>query len=222
MSRPPRIVVPGCPLHVILRGNNRRRLFSGDADVRRMLFFIGRALEECAGKCLLHALVIMTNHLHAILYPEDAPTLSNFVKRFSQRYAQTRNQARGGSGKLFEQRYVSIPILSERQLAVTTQYIEMNPVRAGLVDHPGDYPWSTYALHAGLPSAISPSLWTPSVWYESLGCDPHSRAAEYVAFMRECTRRGELPEDVDLVARAEALSQPTRRRFQRPDGTSAL
>jgi len=190
--------------------------------MRRLLFYLGRALEDCEGKCLVHALVVMMNHLHMILFPEDAPTMSNFVKRFSQRYAQTRNQERGATGKLFEQRYVSIPILDERQLAVTTAYIELNPVRAGIARTPDEYPWSTYALHADQPSVIAPSLWTPSAWYESLGPDPATRAAEYIAWVRDCEARGEQPAEVDLVHRAEAVSLRSRQRFERPNGRSAL
>jgi putative transposase len=222
MARPPRIVASGAPNHVILRGNNRRRLFSGVPDIRLLLFLLGLALEDCDGNCALHALCVMTNHLHLIATPRDPPSLSNFVKRFSQRYAQARNRACGATGKLFEQRYVSIPIADERQLAVTTAYIELNPVRAGMVDTPGEYPWSTYALHAGERSAISPSLWTPSTWYESLSLDPVVRATEYVEWMRWCIERDERPGDIDLIGKAEAHTVPARRRFQRPDGTSVL
>lgn len=205
----------------MLRGNNRRRLFSYPSDYRRFLWDLGLALR--LGQCLLHALALMKNHVHLILTPIDAAALAKLIQRTAQRYAQQRNALRETTGKLFEQRYLAKPILSERQLAVTTAYVELNPVRAGIVADPQDWPWSTYALHAGAPSVIAPSLWTPSPWYLSLGHDALERANAYAAWVREYRERGEAPEAVEKIAILEALSsQPYTRRLRRPNGSAAM
>jgi putative transposase len=202
-----------------MRGNNRRRLFSYPHEYRQFLFLLGLALAF--RDCTLQALVLMTNHIHLILTPFDEDALSRFVKRVAQRYAQTRNQRRLGSGRLFEERFFSDPLISTVELSIVTAYIELNPVRAGLVSRPEDYRWSTYALHAGLEtSEVSSSLWTPSSWYLSLDGDPDARAARYCAWVAECRAAGTRPTRTD--ARMLAVPPPgDRRRVERPNRKSA-
>src|SRR5947207_1436289 len=118
MPRRPRLVLPRVPHHVVLRGNNRRVLFSSKRDYEMFLFFLWRALER--GGCGLHAATLMSNHVHLLLTPADADALSGFVKSVAQRYAQLRNVKRDSSGKLFEERFFSRPVLTERQVAVVT------------------------------------------------------------------------------------------------------
>lgn len=147
------------------------------------------------------------------------------MKSVAQRYAQGRNLARCQSGRLFEERYFSTPILTERQLAVTTAYVELNPVRAGMVDDASRHRWSTFALHAGRPEAsqVPSGLWTPSEWYLSLGPDRGSRAEAYTNWLRAVHDRDERPERLSPKAAAvfsAAAADP--RRIERPDGTSAV
>src|SRR5690349_14055646 len=118
VPRHPRIVVPAVPHHVYLRGNNRRRLFSSAADRQRMLGCLVKGVETSG--CAVHQLTLMTNHVHLIVTPPLAKALSTLIHRTCQRYAQARNAARGASGKLFEERYHSKPILDERYLMTTT------------------------------------------------------------------------------------------------------
>ena len=181
MSRPNRIVHPDLPHHVILRGNNRRRLFSFGRDYAQFIYLLGRGLM--AEHCLLNALVLMVNHVHLILTPPTTAALGACVKRFAQRYAQDRNRQRAASGRLFEERFFSKPILTDQQLALTTAYIALNPVRAGLVAHPSEYRWSTYGLHARTTTWIPSGIWTPSPWFFSLGRDATMRAACYRDFV---------------------------------------
>src|SRR5690348_13876250 len=122
--RKARLIVPDHPHHVILRGNNRRRLFSYPNDYFAFVRYLGDALEKHGG--LLHALTLMTNHIHMLLTPGES--LPKLVHSMSMRHAQRRNRQRDSSGKLFEERYHSFPILGEGQLALTTAYIENNPV----------------------------------------------------------------------------------------------
>jgi putative transposase len=221
MARRARIVLAEVPHHVILRGNNKRRLFSYPHEYNRFLYAIGRALRPA--KCLLHALVLMTNHVHLIVTPMSATALGFFVKTFGQRYAQQRNARRHASGRLFEERYHSAPILSERQLAVTTAYVELNPVRAGMVEDPMDYQWSTYRLHAGhhTGSAVSPFLWTPSCWYQSLGRQWSDRGSLFVSWVAECRARDERPETIPRRVLEEIEREQARDRCERPDRSSA-
>lgn len=183
------------------------------------MFLMGRALAF--RECSIQALVLMTNHVHLILTPFTEEALPRFIKRVAQRYSQTRNQRRLGSGRLFEERYFSDPLISTVELSIVTAYIELNPVRAGLVSSPEEYRWSTYALHAGGErSEVSPALWTPSSWYLSLDGDPERRAARYRAWIDECRAAGTRPTRTD--ARMLAVPPPgDRRRLERPNRKSA-
>lgn len=219
MARQSRIVIPGAPHHVTLRANNKRRLFSYACEYHRFLYFLGRA--QVATSCSMHALVLMTNHVHLVVTPPDVKALSEFVKLLSQRYAQTRNQRRGGSGHLFEERFNSVPITSERQLALTTAYDDLNPVRAGMTARPDEYAWSTYALHTNQVSSIPRGLWTPTHWYLELGATPDARAVGYRKWIDACLERDERPHEVTRVDAKLALANASPFGAKRPDGTSA-
>jgi REP element-mobilizing transposase RayT len=220
--RKPRIVIPDHPHHIAIRGNNRRRIFSYQSDYQRMLWDIGRALA--AFEVTLTALVLMTNHAHLVLVPRFKQALSNFMKSFQQHYAHYRNRSRGGSGKLFEERYYCKPILTEPQLAMTLAYVDLNPVRAGLKDQPGDYLWSTYRLHAGLASTskIDPAIWTPCGWYTEQAPHPADRAELYRQWVADCQRNDAKPDHAEELVEIEALSaKPYTLRLERPDRSRA-
>jgi putative transposase len=181
MPRTARSVLPGVPHHIILRGNNRRRLFSYPRDYNDFLFLTGRQLET--GDVALNASCLMSNHVHLLVTPEEASALSRFVKGVAQRYAQCRNRRLRASGKLFEERYYSKAMQSEAHLALTTAYIDLNPVRAGMTKTGQCYRWSTFSTHAG-STAASPyaDLWSPSSWYLGLANDSAGRAAAYLTW----------------------------------------
>jgi putative transposase len=145
----------------------------------------------------------MPNHAHLLSTPPTKEAASRFVQSFSQRYAKRRNQRRDGSGKLFEHPFDSNPVLDEGYLAMITAYIDLNPVRAGLCAHPGDWKWSTYNLHVGRRSKLPRKLWTPTNWYLSLG------AEAYAQFVADCRANDPPPETTAEV------------RVRRPNGTRA-
>jgi REP-associated tyrosine transposase len=159
----------------MMQGNNRRRLFSSEPDRRLFLALVADARQRYP--VALHHLSLMPNHFHMMATPPTQEICSNFIKSFAQRYAQRRNWKHGGSGKLFRERYRSVTIESERQLAVCAAYIELNPVRAGLCKHPGDWQWSTYNLHVGQPkqTKVPEKLWTPLDWYLGMGPENFAR-----------------------------------------------
>jgi putative transposase len=208
------------PHHITLRGNNRRRLFSSPSDYERFLWFVKRALGRTAVR--LHGLSLMPNHAHPIVTPADAAALSLFVKLTAQRYAQARNLRRDGSGKLFEERYHCVPILSDEQMAMTTAYVDLNAFRAHYVEDPAAHRWCTYRLHAGLAhSDIPADLWTPSDWYLSLGATPEIRAERYRDFAASRAARYRADEAAEKAAAAVELSSGYTRRLERPDRTRA-
>jgi len=216
-----RIVLAGHPHHVVLRANNRRCLFSYPREYRRFAFLLARGLIRA--ECALHAAVFMTNHVHLLVTPPLESALSLFVKTVAQRYAQTRNVDRGGSGKLFEERFFSRPVLTNEQLAVTTAYIELNPVRAGLVIAPNLYRWSSYAWHVGGEHAELPrGLWSPSAWYSELGDCASSRAAKYREWIDACVLHDRRPREVTPCEVRSAFPLLARKtRLERPDRSSA-
>jgi putative transposase len=182
MPREPRLlrVAPNFPHHLVLRGNNRRRLFTFPRCRRLFLQLLADASSRTG--CAVHAWALMTNHVHLVVTPPDARSLSRCVQSFAQRYAWRRNRALGDSGKLFEERFFSEPLTSEAHLVATTAYVELNPVRAGVVADPATFPWTSYALHAALPAQVEPlvrALWSPHPWYSALGADVTSRARRY-------------------------------------------
>lgn len=189
MPRAARRVLAGVPHHVVLRGNNRRRLFSYRRDYLYFISLLCRYLSRSG--VLAHALCLMPNHAHLLLTPLEATSLGVLIKRSAQRYAQVRNNRFATTGKLFEQRYYSAPMRSEAHLAVATAYIDLNPVRAGLVADAADYPWSTLRLHAGLGCSVAGlrDLWSGSAWYLGLGPDARARALAYRRWVDECRER---------------------------------
>ena len=154
MARLPRYVIPGQPQHIIQRGNNRQVIFAAEADYR---FFRDALVEAAAGHRLaIHAYVWMTNHVHLLATPAFEDSISKTLQSVGRRYVQYFNYTYKRSGTLWEGRYRATVVDSERYLLTLMRYIELNPVRAGMVAAPQDYPWSSYrrnALGAGGPDA---------------------------------------------------------------------
>ena len=147
--------------------------------------------ERVRSDVSVHALCLMPNHVHLMGTPFKEDAFGRFVKAVAQRYAQVRNKRYGTTGKLFEQRYHSKPMTSDAHLAIATAYIDMNPVRAYLVDDGTDYQWSTHRIHSGLscPTPGLAELWSPTDWYLRLGNTSLDRAAAYRDWIRECRDR---------------------------------
>lgn len=180
MARLPRLSVAGYPHHVIQRGNNRQTIFLNDADRRRML----ELLEENARQCevAVHAYVLMDNHFHLLLTPQSAEGLPCMMQAVGRRYVRYFNDTHGRSGTLWEGRYKSTLIETERYLLACMAYIDLNPVRAGLVAQARDYPWSSHGHYAGLRVD---RMVTPHPLYWELGNTPFAREAAYDHLVQE-------------------------------------
>ena len=146
MPRRPRIALAGVPLHIIQRGNNRQACFYSDDDRRLYLKWLAEYAH--ASGCAIHAYVLMTNHVHLLLTPAAADSAGQLMKRLGQRYVQYVNRTYRRSGTLWEGRYRSCITQDDGYVLACYRYIEMNPVRAGMVERPVDYPWSSFPFNA--------------------------------------------------------------------------
>ncbi|XCN74007.1 MAG: transposase [Candidatus Electrothrix aestuarii] len=179
MPRRPRIIVPGTPLHIVQRGNNRQACFFADEDY---LFYLDWLKEYAkSAKCAVHAYVLMTNHVHLLLTPKKADSAGSLMKRLGQRYVQYVNRTYQRSGTLWEGRFRSCIIQEETYLFTCQKYIEMNPVRAGMVGYPGEYRWSSYSRNA---CGEKSKLIKPHFLYQELGETCKERQDAYQALFR--------------------------------------
>jgi len=136
MARLPRYALPGQPQHVIQRGNNRLPVFVDRADYER---FRHDLVAACARYgCAVHAYVLMTNHFHLLLTAPGRGALAKAMQSLGARYVAYFNRRHRRTGTLWEGRFRSVPIDCERYLFTCYRYIEQNPVRAGIVDHPAN------------------------------------------------------------------------------------
>jgi putative transposase len=176
MARQPRLTVAGFPHHVIQRGNDRQAIVRDDADRERLLAL----LTEQAGifKVAVHAYVIMDNHLHLLATPETDDGLPKFMQAVGRSYVRYFNSRHGRTGTLWEGRYRSNVIDSERYLLACMAYIDLNPVRAAMVAQPADFKWSSHRHCIG---QVNDKLVTPHALFWGLGNTPFAREAAYNA-----------------------------------------
>lgn len=146
MARLPRYVIPGQPQHIIQRGNNRCAIFKKDADYLYFLQKLGAAAAK--HECEIHAYVLMINHIHLLVTPLHENSISKMQQMIGCHYVRYFNDSYRRSGTLWDGRYKATVLDSANYLLTCMNYIEMNPVRAGLVKHPSDYPWSSYGKNA--------------------------------------------------------------------------
>jgi putative transposase len=175
MPRQLRLRLAGVPLHIIQRGNNRARCFHSEGDYR---LYLGLLLELSPKfRCSVHAYVLMTNHVHLLLTPTEELGASMLMKNVGQRFAQFANRSNGRTGSLWEGRFRSSLVDTDGYLLRCHRYIECNPVRAGMVVDPADYPWSSYRANA--LGQADPVL-SPHPIYLALGADEWERRTRYV------------------------------------------
>jgi putative transposase len=174
MARLPRIRTPGIPAHVWVRGNDRQAIFHSDGD----RIFFHRCLVETALRfgVDVHAYVFMTNHVHLLATGSRADSLSRMVQSMGRRYVSYFNYLYERTGTLWEGRFKSCPVETERYFLVCHRYVELNPVRAELVGDPWAFPWSSYRANAfGKPD----DLVTPHSLYMELGATEDRRRRAY-------------------------------------------
>ncbi|MEJ8846542.1 transposase [Variovorax rhizosphaerae] len=174
MARLPRLTLADQPHHVIQRGNNRQSIFLDTEDHERMLALFAENAPRYG--VALHAYVLMDNHFHLLATPSTVEGLPKFMQAVGRSYVRWFNDRHGRSGTLWEGRYRSTLIQAERYLLPCMAYIDLNPVRDGVVHEAREYPWSSHNHYAGLRAD---RLLTPHPLYWTLGNTPFAREAAY-------------------------------------------
>jgi putative transposase len=204
--------MPQCPHHVTQRGNERRDVFfaASDRDV-----YLGLLKHYCR----LHSVdvlgfCLMTNHVHLVLLPAQADAMAKVLRHAQMRYSQYRHAIERGTGHLWQGRYYSCPVDPDR-LGSVMRYVEVNPVRAGMVDSAAEYPWSSAAAHLGGPDPWGVlamedwnKCWTPLDWQHLLGSGTDEDAA-----IRQATYGGRPLGSAEFTRQLEQfLQRPLQRR----------
>jgi len=197
MPRPKRFCPPGIPVHVIQRGNNRQPIFTTDKDIAAYAYWlIGGAAKYTVD---VHGWVFMTNHVHLLVTSTSENGVSSLMQYLGRLYVRYFNFTYARSGTLFEGRFKSSLVQEENYFLQCLQYIELNPVRAGMVTDPGDYRWSSYHSHS---FGVRSRLWTAHAIYRSLGRTAEERQRAYreltsqlldqdvIAKIRHCANSG--------------------------------
>ncbi len=176
MPRRSRILLADHPLHIVQRGINREPCFFADEDYQCYLHWLEEAARDC--RCAIHAYVLMTNHVHLLLTPTTPGAPARLMQSLGRRYVQYANRQYRRSGSLWEGRYKSSVVQAASYLLACMRYIELNPVRAGMVADPGGYRWSSYRAN-GL--ARPDTRLTPHSLYFGLDADNEQRRQTYRA-----------------------------------------
>jgi len=200
MARLPRLVIAHQPHHIIQRGNDRQSIFR-DADDR--LAFLGW-LKEAAKQyqVAIHAYVLMDNHLHLLVTPSDGDGMSRMMQRVGRYYVPYFNHKYGRVGTLWQGRYKASVVEAERYFIACSRYIELNPVRAGMVADAGAYTWSSYAHHTGV--RVDPLI-TDHPLYWALGNTPFERELAYKELVEQALAADEVDAMTQSVLKGWAL-----------------
>jgi len=179
MARQARLTVPAYPHHVIQRGNDRQMIFRDDADRERLFSLLLEHAQR--SKVAVHAYVLMDNHFHLLLTPETGEGIPQMMQSVGRSYVRYFNIRHARTGTLWEGRYRCSLIETEKYLLACMAYIDLNPVRAGMVSEPAEFPWSSYRHLIG---QRSDKLVTPHALFWSLGNTPFAREAAYAQMVR--------------------------------------
>jgi putative transposase len=174
MARLRRLWLPGLPEHLIIRGNNRQAIFRSDGD----RVFFHRCLVEVSRRhgVEVHAYVLMGNHVHLLATGRAAYSISRMIQAAGRRYVSYFNYLYKRTGTLWEGRFRSSAVETDRYLLACQRYIELNPVRAGIVSDPSEFPWSS---HRCLALGKADDVVTPHSLYLGLATDDPERRRRY-------------------------------------------
>lgn len=174
MPRKTRFNLPGYTQHIIQRGVDREPCFFRDDDHR---FYLKCLHDACVRYCCaVHAYVLMTDHVHLLITPENAQGVSKAMQTLGRNYVRYFNAKYGRAGSLWQGRYKSSLVQDDQYFLLCSLYIEMNPVRTGIAIRPGDYVWSSYRSNA---LGEKTDLVTPHNSYLSLARHPSRRFVNY-------------------------------------------
>jgi len=209
MPRRSRIAFAYCPHHIVQRGHCHQDVFLSDFDRIDYLATLAECREALQLK--LFAYCLMSNHVHLVVDPgENAMNLGLLMKRLAGRHSRRLNRRNSWSGSIWESRYKCSPIETERYLLTCGRYVDLNPVRAGIVSFPADYAWSSYRARAGIASCAWLDM-DPAI--EALADTESRRRLRYrelvgeaiddqdLALIRGAAHRNQLTGSSDFVAK---------------------
>lgn len=203
MARLPRLTLPGYPHHIIQRGNNRQAIFASSADYQTLLDLLAENAKKF--DVAIHAYVLMGNHFHLLVTPQTLDGLPQMMQAVGRRYVRYFNDTQKRTGTLWEGRYKSTVIQTERYLLACMAYMDLNPVRAGLVPQARDYPWSSHGHYIG---QRTDKLITPHALFWELGNTPFAREAAYAALVQSGIDPVQHTALTDSALRGWALGEP--------------
>jgi putative transposase len=210
MPRGARLVLRDVALHLVQRGVNRGPCFHSESDHAEYLQLLGCFATEYG--CSIHAYCLMTNHVHLLLTPHQHGACARLMKQLNQCYVQRLNKSAGRSGTLWEGRFHSGLVACDGYALACYRYIELNPVRAGMVAHPGDYRWSSYRANA--EGSFDPML-SAHATYLALSEAPERRTVAYRALF-DCGLRETDMEEIRKATRGGYRMGEQRRPRGRP------
>jgi len=205
-----RCVIAGLPLHVVQRGINRQPCFFSHADYVVYLRFLQMSAMEFA--CSVHAYCLMTNHVHLLLTPAKADACARLMKKLGQCYVQHVNSNLKRTGTLWEGRFRSCMVRSDAYVLACYRYIELNPVRAGMVAAPAEYRWSSYCVNA---EGVVDGLITPHAAYHALSTDAAKRRGAYKTLCQSAPPQ-RVVDEIRRATRRGAVAGAVRRARGRP------
>jgi REP-associated tyrosine transposase len=191
MPRKARVLLPGCPHHIVQRGHNRKAVFVESADFQYYHANLKEWKEVLDLK--FHAWCLMTNHIHLIVEPlADPADISMLMKRVNGKQTAFVNRLEGRTGTLWEGRYKASPVQRESYLLACIRYVELNPLRAGIAANIDDYPWSSFRERA----VVGPSSMLDFDYsYQALGKDHGSRVESYRNYLAQVVS----PDEIRLI-----------------------
>lgn len=200
MARQPRLSLAGYQHHIIQRGNNRQVIFMDVADRQFFLDLLEEHSKQFA--IAIHSYVLMDNHIHVLATPGTAEALPGMMQAVGRRYVRHFNDRHHRTGTLWDGRYKSTLVQSESYLLTCMAYLDLNPVRAGMVAQPADYAWSSHGHYIGqrLDKLITPH---PLAW--ELGNTPFAREAAYANLVQGGLAHREQTAIIDSVLYGWAL-----------------
>jgi len=179
MARQPRFTIPGIAQHIIQRGNNREPCFYTEEDYFRYRNDLIDAAKK--NQAIIHAYVFMTNHVHLLVTPQHEHSITHMMQDLGRKYVRYINHTYKRTGTLWEGRFKASLVDSDAYLLTCMRYIELNPVRANMVAHPGEYRWSSYACNA---NGKTEPLIKPHSLYMALDKEPEQRQFAYRELFR--------------------------------------
>jgi putative transposase len=200
MPRQRRLFVPGIPVHVIQRGNNRQPCFFSDRDKIIYLDKLREYTSRFGVAC--HAFVLMDNHVHLLATPASDESVSLALQALGRWYVRYFNNTYQRTGTLWEGRFKACIVQSDRYFLAVSRYIELNPVRAAITNHPAGYTWSSYA-HNALGKKMQ--LLTPHSAYLAVGRDEQERLQRYGELFHRVMHPSELEQIRKTVQKSQIL-----------------